>query len=52
MPICNGGCSQKKIDAKNKKTCLYGMTEDEKSKRVIRRLEEIIRMQRLKAGSK
>ena len=42
LPICNGGCSQNKLDAHNLDSCYNGMSEDDKDERMLQWLKELI----------
>lgn len=42
MPICNGGCSQNKLDIGCASTCFRDMDENEKEQQIIGRLREVI----------
>lgn len=42
LPICNGGCTQNKLDADNLETCYRGMTEENKQIYLQTRIDEII----------
>lgn len=42
LPICNGGCSQNKLDAHNLDHCYNGMSEDDKDERILQWLKELI----------
>lgn len=43
LPICNGSCTQNKLEAGNTETCYFGMTEKGKQAYLKARIEEIIR---------
>lgn len=43
LPICNGGCTQNKLDANNMETCFWGLTEEGKQEYLEKRVQEIIR---------
>lgn len=45
LPICNGGCSQNKLEANNTDKCSRNMNEDDKSNYIIKRLQQIIKKQ-------
>ena len=45
LPLCNGGCSQGKIESRDKDICYKNMSEDAKDEIIIRRLKELIAMQ-------
>lgn len=42
LPICNGGCSQNKLDAHNLDHCYNGMSEEDKDERMLQWLKELI----------
>lgn len=42
LPICNGGCSQNKIEKNHQDTCYKQMTEEAKDEQILRRLKEVI----------
>ena len=44
LPICNGGCSQHKLEANSQTWCYYNISEEEKDKRVISSLKELVAM--------
>ena len=43
LPICNGSCTQNKIEAGLKNTCFLSMTEDAKQDYLKARVNEIIK---------
>ncbi|MBI2723338.1 MAG: radical SAM protein [Bacteroidetes bacterium] len=43
MPLCNGGCSQHAMERAHEDYCIYGGDEDEKSRVVKIKIEEILR---------
>lgn len=45
LPICNGGCSQSKLEKKQDDSCYRNMDEREKDELIIRRLKERIMQQ-------
>lgn len=52
LPICNGGCSQGKIESKEKDSCYEGISEEEKEVKILNRLKELITLQNLKNSHK
>lgn len=42
LPICNGGCTQKKLDAHNTDKCYIGMNEEAKNERILHWLKKLI----------
>lgn len=42
LPICNGGCTQSKLDVNNLESCYKGMTEDDKHVYLQAHIQEII----------
>lgn len=42
LPICNGGCTQNKLEANNIETCYMGLTEENKRNYLKSRIEELI----------
>lgn len=43
LPICNGGCSQGKIESKTRNKCYKGLTEEDKDIYIKARLKEILK---------
>lgn len=42
LPICNGGCSQSKLESDSEGQCMRGFSEQDKADYAVRRLEELI----------
>lgn len=42
LPICNGGCSQKKIESGDSIHCIRNMSEDVKEQYIVKHFKEII----------
>lgn len=45
LPLCNGGCSQNKLDAAVRDTCYKGVDEAAKDEQILRRLKEVLTSQ-------
>lgn len=43
LPICNGACTQKAIDFKNRDYCIFSFDEDKKDNVILDKLENYIR---------
>ena len=42
LPICNGGCTQAKVERERHDACYYNLTETDKTRRVVDRLKYVM----------